>query len=99
MPEEIIKNYPNKQLGNAVYGNNVGYYVEDFLNINRLSHIIAETYSSESRINQDGIRFIKDYYGLHDLAKILEANGGVEGDLKTADAIFEWLIILEKEAE
>lgn len=99
MNNEIIDKFKDKILGWASYGNNTKYYVNDFVDINKLSPIIAETYSSESRISSDGITFLKEYYGLGELSKQLEKNGGVESDLMNSNSILNWLENLSKDTK
>jgi hypothetical protein len=99
MHTNIRNKYIGKVLGWKSYGNNEEYFIDDFLNIEELADILAETYSSESHIGKDGIMFLQEYYGFKNLAKLLEENGGIESDLKDEDVIYKWLEILKKEAK
>ncbi len=99
MRNNVIKKYTEKVLGSTTWGSIRKFYINDFIDINQLSHIIADTYSAESLINKDGMDFLKEYYGLSSLAKLLEDNGGVEAELLTADSILRWLRMLDKENE
>lgn len=97
MKEGLIQKYSEKKLGNTTYGINKEYYVQDFIDIHRLRHILAETYTSESRINTFGIGFLKEYYGFKNLSEILEKAGGLDSGVANAREIHEWLEVLEKE--
>lgn len=98
MSKSIIEKYINQPLARDKYGINREYFADDFFNIDRLSHIIAETYSSEISFSKAGINFLKEYYGFDGLGKLIEKKGGIETGLRTANEIINWLETLEKDS-
>ena len=74
------------------------FTVDDFANINTLEEILIDVGSGGCTINHSGTSFIKKYYGVDNLAKILSTRSKFidKRGLKSLSEISSWLQELVK---
>lgn len=81
-----------KILGLALYqgAKKKEFYEEDLKNPDGLYHFLGELYDSESDITEDGIVFLKEYYGMEKVVDLLKEQdfGGVT---VTKTELVDWL--------
>lgn len=69
--ESIRNKYKEMVLGYYHAGKNIDYFVEDFIDFEKLQSFIGVVESREADFTQQGLNFIKEYYGIENLARML----------------------------
>lgn len=71
--KSIIKKFKNKILAHTCYKAAKQYnYVDDFIDKDKLLYILYEIDCTETVLTKDGVNFLKEYYGLEHVAKLIQ---------------------------
>ncbi len=95
--KQVLRKYKNLPLAVAIYQKNLDYSVPEFSKPEDLIYILYEIYSGDADITKDGVRFIKEYYGIEEVMRMVKIAGG-ELALKTDKEILKFLKALDLNA-
>ncbi len=73
MKKEVVNKYKSKKVG--ITGSKIAgghYLVEDFLDEDILLGFILDLVDHETDLTKDGFNFLKEYYGLENLAELID---------------------------
>lgn len=88
--QNIVNKYSKKLLGTCDYKKDVNYYVENFLDYRQLIDFLYGLETHEHSLTKSGFSFLKGYYGLEEIARILlEENP--DYPYKSKEEIVDWL--------
>jgi len=90
--KEIIKKYKDKTLGRANGEDSLYFYVEDFTDPEEAYLIFWQIWGHESDLTKEGFDFLKEYYGLEELAEFFSKKGGFD-ETKDKVSILNWLLL------
>ena len=96
MNKEILKKYNEKVLGHSFYKDGASYKASELSSLNEAYLIMWEVWNHEGALSKDGVDFLREYYGLENLAELFSKKGGFD-ESKKKESILEWLNGLENE--
>lgn len=92
--KSIIKKFKNKILARTCYKSAKPYdYVDDFIDKDNLLYILYETDCTETVLTEEGVSFLKEYYGLEHVAKLIQQDiaEGVDFKWQTTEELVNWI--------
>ncbi|MBU1682638.1 hypothetical protein KJ742_01700 [Patescibacteria group bacterium] len=92
--QEIIKKYKGKVLGEACYKiQNDKIYVDYLVKTDWLLHFLYDMDCGENVLTEDGLNFLKEYYGLNAIADMIikDIEDGVDFKFQKKEDITDWL--------
>lgn len=98
---EIVRKYKGRTLIQPNYKSHKknGYCVEDINGLDDLRYFLGEVNDHEADLTKIGIDFLKEVFGLKELADLLYQNHWYPEELENSEAIYTWLKWWESEVE
>ena len=90
---DIVSEYQNKILAIESFGKNNKIYYDKFIHEDDLLYHLYELNCHEISLTDDGLNFIREYYGLEEVVLMIlnSIKSGVDYKYKTKDEIIKWL--------
>ena len=92
--QEIIKKYTGKALGKTCYKiPNDNIYIDYLIKTDWLLHFLYDMDCGENVLTEDGLNFLKEYYGLNKVADMIikDIKNGVDFKFEKKEDIIKWL--------